>query len=381
MGAEFPGLPELPELPESPKPMTATVPPGTVVLTMEEVEELDALDARVHEAVAASRAPRTREEYAKGWAHFVAWVQEHVPGGEAELGPPTNPRLVARFLTNVETFKGEPPSLSILSLWRCAIDYTHKLQGLVPPGRDPLVVAAWDGVKRTYAAGGLGVRKASALTPEEVGQLVRACDCNFPAGRRDRAMVLIGWVGALRREELIELTWDAVRPDRDREGHQALLLDLRATKGDQYGVAGAHALPVAPGALLDPQAALEAWAPDVREVDGGLLARAPVFRAVNRWGTVSDHGLDPASVTRILGRIARRAGVSVERLTAHSLRAGGITAASDAGTFKMKELARHKRLDTTAGYYRPREQYQGLALRKVVEGETAAAPSPGSSTT
>ena len=362
-------IPSIPELPSRlPK-----LPSGAVVLTPREVEQLDALDAQVDEAVAASRAPRTREEYAKGWAHFVTWVQEHVPGGEGDLGPPTNPRLVARFLVNVQTFEGEPPSLSILNLWRCAIDYAHKLQGLLPPGRDPLVVAAWDGVKRTHAAAGLGVRKASALTPEEVGQLVRACDPNGPAGRRDRAMVLIGWVGALRREELVDLTWDAVRPDRDREGHQALLLDLRATKGDPYGVAGAHALPVAPGALLDPQAALEAWAADVRALDGGLLARAPVFRAVSRWGTVSDRGLDPASVSRILNRIARRAGVSVERLTAHSLRAGGITAASDAGTFKMQELARHKRLDTTAGYYRPRHQYRGLALRKVVEdggGET-----------
>ena len=70
-----------------------------------------------------------------------------------------------------------------------------------------------------------------------------------------------------------------------------------------------------------PVGALKLW------LKKGKIKPGPVFRAVNRHGQVSRRGLERNSVAGIIKQAARRAGMHVENLSGHSLRAGHVSQA------------------------------------------------------
>jgi integrase len=76
---------------------------------------------------------------------------------------------------------------------------------------------------------GRPVKKAAALTLDMLRQIVATCD-RTARGRRDRALLLIGFAGALRRSELVALQVEDI--SRDASG---LRLRIRRGKTDRAG--------------------------------------------------------------------------------------------------------------------------------------------------
>ena len=64
--------------------------------------------------------------------------------------------------------------------------------------------------------------------------------------------------------------------------------------------------------------------------------------------------LSDRSVADIVKKHAERAGLDPAEYAGHSLRAGYLTSAAEAGAnvFKMMEVSRHKSIDTLRGYVR-----------------------------
>ena len=83
----------------------------------------------------------------------------------------------------------------------------------------------------------------------------------------------------------------------------------------------------------------------------------PVFRKIDRWGSVEQTPLHPNALPKILARRVAKAGLTtsgLERLSAHGLRAGFITEAYKAGANDeaIMEHSRHKEVRTMRGYVR-----------------------------
>lgn len=70
---------------------------------------------------------------------------------------------------------------------------------------------------------------------------------------RDRALLLVGFVGAFRRSELVALHVDDVAEER-----QGLVITVRHSKTDQDGVGQLRAIPYSAGDAC-PVRALRAW--------------------------------------------------------------------------------------------------------------------------
>jgi integrase len=174
-------------------------------------------------------------------------------------------------------------------------------------------------------------------------QLMATCD-QSARGRRDRALLLFGFVGALRRSELVSLRVE----DVDVVGN-GLRLRLRRGKTDQAGQGAEVGLPRGKHAETCPLRAFEAWQAVASRKAG------PLFRKISTRGTIGQTALHPDAVRRILARRVQLAGIvldSVDRLSAHALRVGFITAAYDQGV-RDEDIMRHTRhrdLRTMRGY-------------------------------
>jgi integrase len=174
-------------------------------------------------------------------------------------------------------------------------------------------------------------------------QLLLTCD-QTARGRRDRALLLFGFVGALRRSELVALNVEdvAIVPG-------GLRLRIRRGKTDQAGQGAEIGLPRGRFVETCPVRAFAAWQAVARRKAG------PLFRKISTGDGIGDTALHPDAVRHILARRVQMAGISVngfDRLSAHALRVGFITAAYDKGV-RDEDIMRHTRhrdLRTMRGY-------------------------------
>jgi integrase len=218
-----------------------------------------------------------------------------------------------------------------------AIGYHHKIAGHEPPTSAEGVKAALRGIRRTIGAAKQGKAPATA---DLIGQMLVLCPDNM-IGRRDRALLALGFAGAFRRSELCAL--DVADLTEVPDGLRIL---IRRSKGDQEGQGQEIAIPR--GYKLRPVEAVQTW------LASAEISSGPVFRAVGRGGRVSCEGLADDSAARIVKRYARRVGLDPASYAGHSLRSGFLTSAAESGAsiWKLSEVSRHKNLDTLRGYVR-----------------------------
>jgi site-specific recombinase XerD len=286
----------------------------------------------------AEKAVSTRKAYGTDFRLFKAWCEVK---GVSPL--PASPETVAAFLA-AETGDGTKPST--LARRIAAIRYAHKLAGQALPTDAEGVKATMRGIRRTY--GSARVRKAPAVAGKMLGMVATA-----PvklAGLRDRALLLIGFGGALRRSELVALDVADIE-----ETETGLLVKIRGSKTDQER-AGAT-IAIARGDVACPAKALREW------LDAAGIESGPIFRPIDKAGTVRASRLTCRSVANIVKAYAERAGFDANLFSGHSLRSGFLTsaAAKGASIFKMMDVSRHKSVDTLRGYVRDAELFKDHA--------------------
>jgi site-specific recombinase XerD len=111
------------------------------------------------------------------------------------------------------------------------------------------------------------------------------------------------------------------------------------------------------GDVACPARALREW------LDAAGIETGPIFRAINKAGTVAAERLADRSVANIVKTYAERAGFDASTFSGHSLRSGFLTsaAAKGASIFKMMDVSRHKSVDTLRGYVRDAELFRDHA--------------------
>ena len=209
------------------------------------------------------------------------------------------------------------------------------MAGHEPPTSSEAVKAVLRGLRRTIGSAKQGKAPATA---DLIGQMVGLCPDNM-IGKRDRALLCLGFAGAFRRSELCALEVADLTEVPD-----GLRILIRRSKGDQEGQEGA----IPRGYKLRPVEAVQTW------LAAAEISAGPVFRAVTRGGRVSCDALADDSAARIVKRYARRVGLDPASYAGHSLRSGFLTSAAESGAsiWKLSAQSRHKSLDTLRGYVR-----------------------------
>ena len=312
-----------------PEPATAIEPPGP-----------SAAFDHAQDYARERHAPATRRAYRTDYRLFSLWAR-----GRGLVSLPAEPATVAAFLAS-EADAGR--SVSTLEHRMAAIRYAHLLAGHEAPTTTEVVRATLAGIRRTRAV--RPVQKTPA-TVDLVEALVSGCGEDLH-GRRDRALLLLGFAGAFRRSELAaiereHLTWEQM----------GLRIFLPSSKTDQEG--RGEEVAVLRGERLCPVLALDSW------LEAACILGGPIFRAVLPGGKVSVMPLSDRSVALIVKRRALAAGLDPDGFSGHSLRAGFLTSAAEAGAglFAMMDVSRHKSVETVRGYIRRADAFKNHAAK------------------
>lgn len=334
-----------PEAAPSPGPQPAPSLPG----------HLQDLTDRARGYVEAASSANTRRAYASDWKHFSAWCRRH--GLEAL---PPDPQAVGLYITACASGTaergGKPNAVSTIERRLSALAWNYVQRGLVLDRGDRHIATVLAGIRNTHATPPL---QKEAVLPEHLIAMLETLDRGTLRGLRDRAMLLIGFAGGLRRSEIVGLDVARVQTE-DGTGwveilDKGMLVFLR-------GKTGWREIEVGRGSsdATCPVAALQTWLKLAR------IAHGPLFRRVRGKGKeVGPDRLSDKQVARLVKRAAVAAGVRpdlteferVEKFSGHSLRAGLASSAEVDERYVQKQLG-HASVEMTRGYQRRRDRFR-----------------------
>jgi site-specific recombinase XerD len=301
------------------------------------------LAAKATDYAKASKAANTLRAYDADWRDFAAWCDDK---GVAAL--PAEPETVALYLAaQAETLKP-----STLQRRMVAIGQVHQAKGLPSPTKAETVRTVMKGIRRIK---GTAPAKKEPASIEDLRRMLQALP-DGPHGLRDRALLLIGFAGALRRSELVGL--DVVHVNFTREG---LVITLARSKTDQEAEGKTIGIPYGAHTQTCPIRALKAW------LRGADITEGPIFRPITRWGLVRPVRLSGKAVALVVKRYALAAGRDPEDFASHSLRSGFITTAAvhDVPERDIMRQSRHKSIPVMRGYIQDASLFKCNAAGKV----------------
>ena len=264
----------------------------------------------------AARRDNTERSYQAAVRHFeVEW------GGWL----PANSDSIARYLAD----NAEALSINTLQQRLAALANWHQTHGFPDPTKAQVVRKVLKGIRTLHPA---QEKQARPLQLEQIGLLVHWLDGAIAAAQvaqreaevlrytRDRALLLLGFWRGFRGDELARLQVQYV----DAVAGKGMSCFLPQSKGDREARGRTFKAP----ALQEfcPVNAYLAW------ITLAGLTEGPVFRAVDRWGNVSDNGLHINSLVPLLRSLFNAAAIPfVEQYSGHSLRRGFATWATSNG--------------------------------------------------
>lgn len=305
--------------------------------------ELSALADTARGYIADAKSPATLRAYRSDWQHFTTWCSER---GLCSL--PAAGETVALYLADLAGVK----ATSTLQRRLVSIAEAHRAADLEPPTTTAVVRATWRGIRRTFGTEQIG--KAPART-SEIRAMVATLDDRL-IGHRDRALILVGFAGAMRRSELVAL--DVADVDDRAEG---LVVHVRRSKTDQEGAGERLGLPYGSDPATCPVRAFRAW------IEAARIDLGPVFAPIDRHGNLGTTRLSDRAVAEVVKRTAKAAGLDPARFAGHSLRAGLITSAAEAGVAERDIMrhSRHKSVPVMRRYIRGATLFQSNAAAAV----------------
>lgn len=318
--------------------------------------QLQDLTERARGYVEAASSANTRKAYASDWKHFAAWCRR-----QNLSSLPPDPQVVGLYITACASGSAERGAkanrVSTIERRLAALSWNYAQRGEQKLDRkDRAIATVMAGIRNRHAA---PPRQKEAILPEDLIAMLETLDRGSLRGLRDRAMLLIGFAGGLRRSEITGL--DLGR-DQSEDGRgwieiidKGLLVTLRGKTGWREVELGRGS-----SDATCPVAALETW------IKFAKLAKGPIFCRVTVKG--KDAGpdrLNDQEVARLVKKTALAAGVrgnlsEAERgqmFAGHSLRAGLASSAEVDERHVQRQLG-HASAEMTRRYQRRRDRFR-----------------------
>ncbi|OAN76828.1 integrase [Sulfitobacter sp. EhC04] len=313
---------------------------------------LDRLVDSARDYARSAASDNTLKAYARDWAHFTRWCR--LKGAEPL---PPSPEMIGLYLADMAAPSGKAPALRVSTIERrlSGLAWNFAQRGLTLDRKDRHIASVLAGIKRRHARP--PVQKA-AIMAEDIRAMV-ACLPFDLRGLRDRAILLIGYAGGLRRSEIVSL--DHGKDDTPDSGgwieilDGGVLLTLNAKTGWREVEIGRGS-----SEQTCPVHALEQWL-HFAKIDFG-----PIFVGTSRDGKKAlERRLNDKHIARLIKRCVLGAGVRFdlpenERLalfSGHSLRAGLASSAEVDERYVQKQLG-HASAEMTRRYQRRRDRFR-----------------------
>ena len=266
---------------------------------------------------------------------------------------PSNPKIVSLYLTHLSTKEAK---MSTLKRRLVSIGVIHKLKGHYLDTKHPSIIENIMGIKRRKGS----IQKAKK--PILINSLKLIIDAIDQENKqeikkfRDRSIILIGFSGGFRRNEIVSLDYDDL--DFVPEG---LKINIKRSKTDQFGEGFTKALPYFDSSQYCPVISLKNWL-DISKITSG-----PVFRRFLKGSKLSENRLTDQTVAILIKEYLNLAGINSKNYSGHSLRSGFATSAAESGVEERNIMAMtgHKSTEMVRRYIKEANLFKNNALNKI----------------
>ena len=266
---------------------------------------------------------------------------------------PSEPKVISLYLTHLST---KDIKMSTLKRRLVSIGVIHKLKGHYLDTKHPSIIENIMGIKRRKGSSQKG-KKPILISDLKI--LIKAIDKqkNDEIKKlRDRTIILIGFSGGFRRNEIVSLNYDDL--EFMPEG---LKITLRRSKTDQYGEGTLKGLPYFDNPEYCPVLSIKKW------LDFSKINTGPVFRRFNKGSKLSEKRLTDQTVALLIKQYLKLAGIDSRSFSGHSLRSGFATSAAESGAEERTIMAMtgHKSTEMVRRYIKEANLFKNNALNKI----------------
>ena len=266
---------------------------------------------------------------------------------------PSDPKIVSLYLTHLSI---KNIKMSTLKRRLVSIGAIHKLRGHYLDTKHPSIIENIMGIKRRKGSIQIGKKPILINSLKVLIDVIDQQDKEEIKKLRDRSILLAGFSGGFRRNEIVSLDYDDL--DFVPEG---LKINLRRSKTDQFGEGLVKALPYFDNTQYCPVVSLHKWI-EISKINSG-----PLFRRFTKGSNLSGNRLTDQTVALLIKEYLNLAGIDSKNYSGHSLRSGFATSAAESGVEERSIMAMtgHKSAEMVRRYIKEANLFKNNALNKL----------------
>jgi len=312
------------------------------------ITDIKALQEETLINLQSSKASNTVRAYKSDFSDFGVFCAQN---GFKSL--PSEPKVVSLYLTHLST---KDAKMSTLKRRLVSIGVIHKLKGHYLDTKHPAIIENIMGIKRRKGSFQKAKKPILINSLKKIINVIDKQKKEEIKKLRDRSIILIGFSGGFRRNEIVSLDYDDL--DFVPEG---LKLSIRRSKTDQFGEGFTKALPYFDSSQYCPVVSLK------KLLDLSKIRSGPVFRRFSKGSKLSENRLTDQTVALLIKYYLNLAGIDSKNFSGHSLRSGFATSAAESGVEERNIMAMtgHKSTEMVRRYIKEANLFKNNALNKI----------------
>ena len=266
---------------------------------------------------------------------------------------PSEPNIVSLYLTHLSS-KGV--KMSTLKRRLVSLGVIHKLKGHYLDTKHPSIIENIMGIKRRKGSVQKGKKPILINNLKTIINVIDNQNREKIKKLRDRTIILIGFSGGFRRNEIVSLDFDDL--DFVAEG---LKINLKKSKTDQFGEGLIKGIPYFDNFQYCPVISIQRWI-KISNINSG-----PLFRSFTKGSRLSEKRLTDQTVALLIKEYLKGAGIDSTSYSGHSLRSGFATSAAESGAEERSIMAMtgHKSTEMVRRYIKEANLFKNNALNKI----------------
>ena len=246
--------------------------------------------------------------------------------------------------------------MSTLKRRLVSIGVIHKLKGYYLDTKHPSIIENIMGIKRRNGSFQKGKKPILINYLKLIIDVIDQEKKEDIKKLRDRSIILIGFSGGFRRNEIVALDYEDL--DFVPEG---LKIDIKRSKTDQFGEGSKKALPYFDNSKYCPVISLQKWI-KMSKINSGSL-----FRRFTKGSKLSENRLTDQTVALLIKAYLQLAGIDSKNYSGHSLRSGFATSAAESGAEErsIMTMTGHKSTEMVRRYIKEANLFKNNALNKI----------------
>jgi len=296
----------------------------------------------------SSKAINTVRAYKSDFNDFALFCAQN---GFKSL--PSEPKIISLYLTYLST---KDAKMSTLKRRLVSIGVIHKLKGHYLDTKHPSIIENIMGIKRRKGSVQKGKKPILINNLKIIIDVIDQQNREEIKKLRDRSIILIGFSGGFRRNEIVSLDYDDL--DFVPEG---LKINIIRSKTDQFGEGSKKALPYFDNSQYCPVVSLKKWL-EITKINSGSL-----FRRFSKGSRLTEKRLTDQTVALLIKEYLQLAGIDNKNYSGHSLRSGFATSAAESGAEERSIMAMtgHKSTEMVRRYIKEANLFKNNALNKI----------------